>query len=188
MAESLPLPSFKKPTWLEHRAELEAFAQSLDPAARLAVKRSKIWNVGSLRHFATTIGRTIYIPEAWTAAMVKEVLPHEVLGHVVQFRRASLGIHPSLGIFPGMFLVYIWGVVFPLFLAWGRYRCELHADTQSWRYHLDQGIWGPSQVRERAVQFAKVVASWAYIKPWPRRWVLWGFKRRAEQVIRGAIA
>jgi hypothetical protein len=172
-------------SWALEKTYLEAFAKTFDPSARLAVKRSKLW-VGGLKTNATTLGRTVYIARHWTSDQVRRVIPHEVLGHVKQFRYCGLGIHPTLG-FPGMALIYVWGVIFFIFLAWGRYRCELHADTVSWRYHLKQRTWGPVQVRHRARQFAKTVSSWSYLKAWPKFWVIWGFKRRAEKVIKEVL-
>jgi len=160
---------------------------TLDPAARLAVKESGLWGITSaLKHFATTIGRTVYIPPDWDASSVRNVLPHEILGHVKQFRWCGLGIHPTLGIFPGMALVYVWGIIFPLWLAWGRYRCELHADSASWSWHLAKRLWTPNDVLTRAEGFATTVSSKAYAWAWPRKWALWGFTRRARQVIRKA--
>lgn len=139
-----------------------------------------------MREFATTLGSRIYIPETWTYQQVAAVIPHEAAGHVRQFRWCGLGIHPDVGFFPGMFLIYVWGVIFPVFLAWGRYRMELHADTQSWRYGLKKGIATPFDIRRRAEWFGGVVASSAYAWAVPRRWALWGFRRRAEAVIREA--
>jgi len=183
MGDTLPLPSAKPQTWVDDRDHLESFAKSFDPSARLAVKRSWLW-VGGLKTNATTLGRTVYIPEDWSVGAVVRVIPHEVRGHVKQFRYCGLGIHPTLGIFPGMLLLYVWGLLFPILFAWGRYRLELHAETWSWRYHLQQGAYNAEEVRKRAERFAKIVASWAYVKAWPERWAVWGFKRRAEKVIR----
>lgn len=175
-------------SWWHNRAELQEFAQTFDRSARLALKTSRVWNIGALRTFATTIGRTVYIPADWSSGQVMRVLPHEVDGHVKQFRYAGLCIHPNLGIFPGMFLVYVWGVLFPVLFAWGRYRCELHADTKSWQFHLRAKLWTPVEVKSRAEYFGKLVAGKPYIWAMPRRWVLWGFGRRANKVIREAAS
>jgi hypothetical protein len=176
-------------SWLHRRGELEAFARVFDDAARLKPKRSRLWGVsGALKEFATTLGSSIYIPDDWTYQKAKDIIPHESAGHVRQFRWCGLGMHPSVGLFPGMFLIYIWGGIFPVYLAWARYRLELHADTQSWRYHLKTLQWTPYEVRRRAEWFAGIVASSAYAWAWPRRWVLWGFKRRAEKVIKGCAS
>lgn len=169
-------------SWTEQHAELEAFARGFDKAARLKVKKSKLW-VGTLKTNATTLGRTVYIAEHWSEGSVRRVIPHEVLGHVKQFRYCGLGIHPSLG-FLGMLLLYVWGGLFPIGLAWIRYRLELHADTQSWEYHLGAKILTPTQILSRARYFADRVASSAYIWPVWRSWAQWGFNRRANKVIR----
>jgi hypothetical protein len=175
-------------SWWHQRAELEASAKTLDSSARLALKKSRLWGVTSaLEHFATTIGRTVYIPADWSADQVRSVLPHEVLGHVKQFRYAGLGIHPTAGI-PAMGLIYLWGLIFPLWIAWGRYRCELHADAASWAYHLRKRLWSPQDVLTRAESFAMTVSGRAYAWAWPRRWALWGFLRRARKVIRREAA
>jgi len=173
-----------KHSWWHQREELEAFARTFDETARLRVKKSVLWSATrAIKTFATTIGRVIYIPVDWSASSVRSVIPHEVAGHIRQFRWAGFGIHPNLGIFPGMFLVYVWGTLLPVFLAWGRYRCELHADAQSWKYHLERGLWDSTDVRRRAERFADVVSGFAYIWAWPKAWCLAGFKKRAEQVI-----
>ncbi len=174
-------------SWWHQKGELELFAKSFDPAARLSLKTGWVWKFGALRTFATTIGRTMYIPANWTPDAVQRVIPHEVLGHVKQFRYAGLGIHPTLGIFPGMFFFYAL-MFFPIFLAWGRYRLELHADTKSWQYHLNMPVnnWSPAIVRARAERFAKLVGGKEYLYSVPRPWAVWGFKRRAEKVIKEA--
>lgn len=170
-------------SWWHRREELEAFAKAFDKSTRLRLKRSWIWNVGALKIFATTVGRTVYIPDDWSFESVMRVIPHEVSGHVKQFRYCGLGIHPSLGIFPGMFFLYLWGVIFPVFLAWGRYRCELHAESKAWKYHLTRGNMVEKEVQIRAVGFGRTVSGPAYGYSFPRFWVVWGFKRRADKVI-----
>lgn len=170
-------------SWYHKHDELEKFAKSFDSSTRLKLKKSSLW-IGGLKHNATTLGASVYIPEDWTYAQARGVIPHEVLGHVKQFRWCGLGVHPALGIFPGMAIIYAWGVLLPVLLAWGRYRCELHAETKSWQYHLSKGLWTTDNVRQRSVQFSKVVASSIYAWAVWKSWAVWGFKRRAEKVIR----
>ena len=170
-------------SWWHARGELEVVARSMHSRARLRLKQSKIWSINETQQtYATTIGATVYIPAEWTLEQVLWSLPHEVLGHVRQFHWAGLCIHPGAGI-PLMVLIY--GIfMFPVFLAWGRYRCELHAEATAWAYHLRQGAVSLAYVRLSAVSFAKAVSSSAYAwAVWPR-WARWGFKRRAEAVIR----
>jgi len=175
---------FPSHSWLHQKDQLEAFARSFDRDARLKRKRSWLWNIGALKHAAITFGNWIFIPDNYTVGSARNVIPHETLGHVRQYRWCGFGIHPWLGLFPGMFLAYIWGLIFPIFLAWGRYRCELHAESKSWEWHLINGVWTPEQVREKAVRFAGLVAGAAYGFAVPKPWAVWGFKRRAEKVIR----
>lgn len=172
-------------SWWHMGGELEQFAQSFDPAARLATKDSRIWGVSdSMQTFATTIGRTVYIPVDWTADQVQRVIPHEVLGHIKQFRWAGFFIHPTIGIPLGLFLYAI--IPFPILIAWVRYRMELHAETKSWEYHLKLPIngWTPDYVRAKAQRFGKNVGGKAYFYSVPKRWAVWGFNRRAEKVIK----
>jgi hypothetical protein len=174
--------SIPEHSWWHHKDALERFARSFDPTARLALKESKVWDVSTAaKNYATTIGRTVYIPAHWTFYIAKQVIPHEVLGHVKQFRWAGFFIHPTVGIPLGLFLYFV--IPFPVLLAWVRYRMELHADAKSWEYHLEHG-WSPEKVRRRAEQFAEKVAGKPYVYSIPKRWARWGFRRKAEKVIR----
>jgi hypothetical protein len=171
-------------SWWHHKEELEKLAKTFDKSAKLALKQGGVWKLSSaMTTYATTIGRTVYIPADWTREKVIDVLPHECLGHIKQFRYCGLGIHPTLGIFPGMFFIYVWGIIFPIFLAWGRYRMELHAETKAWEYKLENNLLGPVALRIRAVRFAKAVGGKPYVYSVPKRWATWGFKKRAEKVI-----
>jgi len=159
-----------------------------DKSTRLVPKTSGLWKVSkALQTFATTIGRTVYIPEDWTYSQVKQALPHEVLGHVKQFRYCGLGIHPTLGIFPGMFFLYVWGIFFPIFLAWGRYRLELHAETKAWKYYLvrENSPATKAWVERRSKSSSERVGGKEYFYSVPKFWAMWGFKRRARKVIYG---
>ena len=169
--------------WGKTQSTLEEFAKSFDRSARLRPKRSKLWGLtGPLSTFATTIGRTVYIPADWTSYQVLSVIPHEVGGHVKQFRWCGLGIHPNAGIL-GMIIVYLWGIFFPIGLAYGRYRCELHAEIVSWRYHLKRGIMSTLEVKRRADWFGSLVVGSAYLYAWPRSLGLRGFQKAAQKVI-----
>ena len=179
--EIVPLPDLKEETWIDKKEELEAFAKTFDHTARLKEKKSFIWNIGFLKVAATTIGPNIYIPSNWKEHSVRYVIPHEVGGHVKQFKFCGLGIHPWAGV-PLMLLLYFL-LFFPVFLAWPRYRLELHASAVSWRYHLEQKLWGVSDVKIRAAEFAKTVSSSAYLYAVPLFWAKLGFKRKAERVI-----
>jgi hypothetical protein len=170
--------------WTQNKGILGVFARTIDPAAHLRVKRSRWWRYFGTE-MATTIGPCVYIPADWSEDQVRRVIPHEVAGHVRQFRAAGLGIHPWLGL-PIMALIYF-ACVFPVGLAWGRYRLELHAETCAWHHGLRYGWMGPPDIRRRAKTFGAEVAGPAYGWPWPRRLVERGFKRRAEYVIAGLL-
>lgn len=176
---------FPKDSWFHQHGELEQFARSFDPTARLALKESRVWEVSAaLDKYATTIGRTVYIRANWTADQVQRVIPHEVLGHVKQFRVAGFGIHPTIGIPLGLLLYALFPI--PIFGAWVRYRAELHAASKSWEYHLKSKFndWTPEYIRKRAIWTADKVSGKPYAYAVPRFWARWGYKRKAEQIIR----
>lgn len=167
-------------SWVHQHDQLEQFAKTFDRSVRLAI--APTW----LGTMAKTLGCKVYIPADWTVRSVRRIIPHEVQGHVKQFRYCGFGIHPNLG-FLGMILIYLWGVILPICLAWGRYRCELHAENASWRYHLENRIWSAADVQEAAVSFAADVSGKSYLYAWPPSWTLWGFKRRARKTIRQVL-
>jgi hypothetical protein len=183
LVEMLRIPTH---SWWHRREELECYAKTLDPAARLARKKSRVWNIGSLKTFATTIGRIVYIPDDWSYDEAKRSLPHEVLGHVKQYRWAGFFIHPTIGIPLGLFLYAV--VFFPIFFAWVRYRMELHADVQAWTFKLKHKLVTPVQVKARAVRHAERVSGKQYVYSMPKFWVRWGFVRKAQQVTSNAAA
>lgn len=168
-------------SWWRRREELEACAKFLDPAARCARKTSFIWKIGALKTFATTVGRTVYFPDYWTFEQAKRTLPHEILGHLRQFRWAGFFIHPTVGIPLGLILYLLFP--FPIFFAWIRYRAELYADTKAWQYKLEHKLVGGIQVKASAVRKAELVGGKAYVYSLPKRWVHWGYARRAQKVI-----
>jgi len=168
-------------SWVHRRGEIEQYAKSLDPVARVSRKTSFAWRIGFLRRAATTIGRTIYIPDDWTFRQAKGVMPHEVLGHVQQFRWAGFFIHPTVGIPLGLLLYALFPI--PIFGAYIRYRAELHAETKAWEYKLPRGLINGLQIKARAVRFAGMVGGKHYLYSMPKCWVLKGFIRRAEKVI-----
>jgi hypothetical protein len=182
MTEQIPLPEDPPPadSWLSNKDRLESFAKTFDSAARLKQKRSFVWKLAN-ENAAITIGRTVWLSPKWTEWQVRNVIPHEVGGHVRQYRYCGFGIHPNAGI--PIFLVLYGLVFFPILLAWVRYRFELHAETQEWNYRLEQGQTAPNDVRTGAEKFAIKIASAMYWFAIAKPWVLWGFKRRAEAVI-----
>jgi hypothetical protein len=180
-------------SWLDQRAELQAYAETFDKAAVLMSHSHWFWRAVAFvgfwipkGRFAQTVGPLVGIPDAWSEEQAHRVISHEVGGHVRQFRAFGLWIHPWVGL-PLMAVVY--GLLFfPIFLAYFRYRLELHADSVKWKTLLKERRSTPDQVRARAQRFATTVASWTYLKPWPAGLVKRGFARKAESVIRKAAA
>lgn len=131
--------------------------------------------------FVTTIGPLILIPKEYNLSQAKSVCTHEVRGHVFQFWACGLFI-PFIGPWIGIILMLVFYVLlFPVLFNWFRYRLELHADVQKWKYLLELGF--EDRVMPRAERFAKTVASWAYGKSIPRAWAVWGFKRKAQKML-----
>lgn len=164
---------FPSNSWYFARWKLAREARRFDPAVRLRVKRSRVWRLFN-SGMAITIGSTVFIPPDWTSAAVRRVLPHEVGGHVRQYRFCGLGIHPAVGI-PIFLLLYA--------LPWVRYRLELHAETREWVVGLAEGYLTPEDVLRGADAFAAKVGGrpylWAVWPSWARR----GSRRRARRVI-----
>lgn len=87
-----------------------------------------------------------------------------------------------LGCIPFWLIYFI--LPFPVYLCYGRYRLELNADREKWRLLKVSGA-PPEQIMQEAMIFAACVAGRQYFYPWPRFWVMWGFKRAAKRVIDG---
>lgn len=172
---------------LRHR-ELTLYARQFDPAVRLLPHSHPLFWFALLfapwiprGRFALTMGPCIGIPGEWSVDRARRALPHEG-AHVRQHRWCGLGIHPWLGL-PLMFMLY--GLLFfPIGLAYFRYRLELGAEVSAWKTHLREGTLTETDVAERAHEFSATVASWAYLRPWPRGLVRRGFLRAASRVTR----
>lgn len=171
-----------KYSWWHSRHYLIVYAKTFDKAATLVPKQSRVWGfTEALLTYATTIGRKVYIPYEWTKDQAASVISHEVLGHVKQFRFCAFGRNPTFGILP-MAVIYFF-VFFPVLLAWGRYRLELHAFTVDSIYKLEQGMKTPKQILEHADRFANNISGKPYVYAIPRKWAKWGFRRRARKII-----
>jgi hypothetical protein len=171
--------------------ELQVFARTLDPSAQIIVKEESwlmkviavlVWlfNRDFMTQYATTICNRIYIPRDLFGRDLRSLVVHEVSGHVKQCRWCGLGIHPLVG-FPIYAVLYLL-LPIPLFLAYLRYRFELAADAKAWKWALENGE-PVERVRDDSEDFAKTVASWDYLKPWPKSWVIKGFAKRFEKVL-----
>lgn len=178
--------------WGYQKSTLTTYARSFDRSAFLLPKShwfGRLLNVlvfwmsreVFMDRFATTVGPAVLIPDEWSVDSAKDVIPHEVGGHVRQFRWCGLWIHPWAGV---LIMGLLYGLLFfPIMLAWFRYRLELHADSVKWREMLKNGRATPAEIMQRAQQFSDTVASWAYLKPWPAALVKRGFVRKAKRVI-----
>jgi hypothetical protein len=134
--------------------------------------------------FATAIGPVVMIPKEYSFYAAKSVCTHEVRGHVFQFWACGLFL-PFIGPWLGVVLMAVlYGLLLPILFNWFRYRLELHADVQKWKWMLETNQ-SSAEVMDRAEGFAKTVSSWSYGKSIPRAWAVWGFKRRAKKVIDG---
>lgn len=171
--------------------ELNKFARSLDPSAKVLIKDDspfmkflnffvRLFNKTFMTTYATTICNRVYVPRSWLGRDLRRLLVHEVGGHVRQCRAMGFWLHPWVG-FPFYTLFYAI-LLFPLGLAYWRYWYEREADAVAWAWSLKNGE-TVQQVRERCESFAGTVASWDYLKPWPKAWVLKGFQKRLQEVI-----
>jgi hypothetical protein len=169
--------------------DLNAFAWSIDGTARVLIKDDsrfmrflavlvRVFNPNFMA-YATTIGNRIYVPRSLLPTDLRRLLVHEI-EHVQQCRALGFWLHPWLG-FPIYMLLYLI-LPFPIGLAFWRYWYEREAEARAWRWGLDCGE-SPDSVRDRCDLFSRKVGSWDYFRPWPRAWVVRGFRRRAEEEI-----
>jgi hypothetical protein len=142
-----------------------------------------------LEDFASTLGPLQAYPKQWER--ISPVLIAHEGRHVQQYLFAGWFV-PVVGwlgrrvrVWAGLLPTALIYALFPLpvFLAWGRFRLELDAESYGWKRGLKQGWMTADEVRSRARRCARLVSSWAYLKAWPRRWTMRAFERRAEQII-----
>jgi hypothetical protein len=175
-------------TWKNRRAELQQYARTFDRSAILLPHSHWFFRVLLFLAFwiprgafAQTVGPLVGIPDEWDYDKVCRLIPHEVAGHIRQFRWFGLWIHPWVGVIP-MGIVY--GLIFfPVGLAYFRYRLELHADIQRWKVVLRSGDWTPETVLARARRFAETVSGKVYLWAWFKPLVMRGFEKAARRVI-----
>lgn len=179
--------------WENDKKQLFAYASRFE-SITLVSKNHWFWrtigdflqilSIGSkekfLTEYATTIGSIQAYPSAWSSSQVRDVIPHESR-HTSQFRAFGLGVSPWLGV-PIMGLFYIF-FLFPVGLAWARYRLELDAEVQAWRYSLLYDTSTPEMILVRAQWGADQISSSAYGWAVPRKWARWGYERKARKVI-----
>lgn len=192
-------------SWVDDEAQYRALAPQVADVVVLTTKDGLPWRLTAwalyllscgqfqrrqfLENFATTFGPIQAYPRHW-AELPRSLVAHEarhteqflwcgwwvpVLGWLGRPLRCWAGVLPMALIY-GFFPL-------PMFLAWGRFQLELDAESYAWRLSLQRGWLTPEQVRRRADEFAELLASWAYLKCWPRRWALAAAGARAERVI-----
>ena len=155
--------------------QAQAFATSLDRSARIVLRDS----TGP----AMAIGPLVLLPRAWLlTGDPRPTIVHECC-HVRQYRWCGLGIHPWVGL--PLFLVLYGLVLFPLGLAWARYRLELAACAAVWRWQAQQPEWLDGRMLIDSVTPADRVASKAYFFAVPHCWARWGFQRKLGKVLAG---
>ena len=192
-------------SWTDRRVEYQQLADEIAGHAVLITKDGPFWRIVSwclwllsfgkmsrsrfLEEFATTLGPIQAYPRQWPK-LSRALIIHEAR-HTQQCQFAGWFV-PVVGWFGSGLRVWVgllpmaiaYGIFpLPVLLAWGRFRLELDADATSWKECLRRGWATPAEVRERATQFANTVASWAYLRPWPRTWTVNAFSRKAAQVI-----
>jgi hypothetical protein len=193
-------------SWTTRWAEYQELAREIAPGVRLTTKDGWFWRCVAwalflsslgriprdrfLRDYATTLGPLQAYPSHWPR------IPLELLAHESRHTRQSLvagwlvpvagWLGPSLRAWVGLLPMTIAYGFFPVpvFLAWGRFRLELDAESFAWRLGLARGWLSPDQVRRRAALTSQQVAGWMYLKAWPNRWAATAYARRAEQIIR----
>lgn len=174
-------PIIPKNSWWHSKNEVNTIARFMDPKVTVTYKKSWIWKIGSLKNSATALGNTVYAPLNWTEAATLNVLPHEILGHVKQFRKYT---------WPGM--IFIYGLLFfPIYFAWGRYKMELDANVEQWRYMLKDYEHGYAINRafltdwllENAQKAADTLASSFYLFAVPKFYARAGYKKAALNLI-----
>jgi hypothetical protein len=198
-------PKTTMPSWTASRQEYQELAQEIVPSVRLTTKDGWFWRCVAwtlylmslgrvprkrfLQDYATTIGPIHAYPRHWPQIPL-EVLVHEAR-HTHQFLVAGwfvpvIGwLGSSVRVWVGFLpMAIVYGIFpVPVFLAWGRFRLELDAESFAWKWGLDRGRLSADQVRRRAIWAAQQVAGWMYLKAWPIKWATRAYVKRAEQII-----
>lgn len=179
--------------WLDSRQTIQNRLRMIDKSVILVSKDHWFWKAIAvflssfhlmaqedfLEQYATTIGPIQAYPKDWDAFTVEEVGIHESR-HTRQCRWFGLGLSPWLGL-PFMMVVYLL-LPFPIGLAWFRYRLELDAEVQRWKYLLAKNMrletfW--TRVNYTALGVSSSHYGWSV----PKAWALWGYKRRAGKLL-----
>jgi len=192
-------------SWTDDKPALAASLRRIDPAVILTTKDSWFWRAlawvicifvdreAFLTKYATTIGPVQAYPKEWRTATVLSIGFHEAR-HTRQARVCGwfvpvLGWIPPLAPWVGLPVMFLLWCLFPIpiLLAWGRYRLELDADAYRWKCELEMENGVPvDRLVQRADSFAETVSSKSYGWAVPRRWALWGFRRKLRKVLEKA--
>jgi len=172
-------------SWWYQKELVEEEARKFDPRAKVKLKTGWVWKMSdALTNSATAIMDTVYFPADWTWAECCNKMCHEVRGHVKQFSFFGFG-NPKVGI---VLMTFIYGLLFfPILLAWGRYRIELHACATEWE-HFFRGQKGFKALEdyilnEWAPHQADSISGKMYVYAVPKFWARWGYNRKAKKVI-----
>jgi len=114
------------------RAEVQARADELAGGAG----RVKVLPLAIRAEAAVTVGPYVCIPGHWACWAAKTVLPHEICGHVAQYRICGFG--SALAGIPLFGLVYLL-LLLPAVFALGRMMLEAHAVWEQWKDDAQQG-------------------------------------------------
>ena len=172
-------------SWFYQDLRVAAAAKRFDPRAKVQLKTGWVWKMSpALKNSATAIMDTVYFPVDWTAESCCNKMCHEVKGHVKQFSFFGFG-NPKVGI---VLMTLIYGLLFfPILLAWGRYRLELHACATEWE-HFFRGQSGSRGMEDYILNAwsphqADSISGKMYVYAVPHFWARWGYKRKAKKVI-----
>jgi hypothetical protein len=192
-------------SWLANREALQAEARKVDPSIILTPKSMWFWQALAwlltiitfgkikrdrfLQDFATTVGPLWGLPDDWSDADVRGLIPHEGR-HTYQARVCGwfipiLGWIPFLAPWVGIPIQMLLYVVLPIpvGLTYFRYYFELDADVHEWANKLEAGIWTKERVWDDALRRAVSVSGADYFYPWPEKWVTNGYRKKADEVI-----
>lgn len=193
-------------SWTDKLPEYEQRAHEVCDLAILKTKDGRFWQVVSwllyllsfrqfsrqtfLERFATTMGPIQAYPSSWKG--ISALLVTHESQHCQQCLFAGWFV-PVFGWFFGrrvriwvglLPMAFVYGLFpLPLFFAWGRFRLELDAERRAWQAALDNGWLSPERIIQRADEKGELVASWSYLRSWPKKWAVQSFQRRAERLV-----
>jgi hypothetical protein len=183
-------------SWVDQRAEYEAFARSIEPAARLSTKDSWIWTavwiaavvltlglmaIGMgrkkfIEQFSTTFGPIQAYPRQYPT-LSKRLLVHECrhttqavfMGWFVPVVGWFFGrrVRAYAGLLP-MAVIYLLAPIIPIGLCLGRWLLEVDADRACWRWAMKFDGYDAGMIRVMAQERVEDVCGAAYVWAWPK--------------------